>query len=50
MLFTRREVCIGKTVPEVLDTGLGRYTRQSNNILIFFLKPNKWLRKEPLEL
>ena len=58
MLFTRREVRIGKNCAR----GLGYLYRHKtegtvfpntdrpwlvNNISIFFLKPNNWLRKEP---
>ena len=60
MLFTRREVRIGKNcargpgcrpraVQKTECTFLPNTDRPwlVNEIFIFFLKPNKWLRKEP---
>ena len=52
MLFTRRKVCIGKTVPEVLDTAQGHSFLNTDrpwlvNNILFFLIPNKWLQKKP---
>ena len=50
---------MGKNVPEDLDTARGLHKTEGtvfpntdrpwlvNNIFIFFLKPNQWLRKEP---
>ena len=52
MLFTRREVRIGKNCARGLGYHRTVFPNTDrpwlvNNIFTFFLKPNKWLRKEP---